>query len=186
MSESRDCGRPEDGMCVEACEPGMCWAEPLGEACDHWKRAAEVARAERDEWRHKAVKYDAEKAHALAALQRAEDELWTWKQRLVDEQARLRTQLHDDRENAAENCAVAIDEELGTERAAHADTMRMLDHARDALSSLRAAWNAHMATCSQHAKVPSCEEIEAWRNAPSNTASAEPLPDSIWNFKDGS
>lgn len=41
-----DCGRPEDGMCVGACEPGMCWAEPLGEACDHWKREAESARAE--------------------------------------------------------------------------------------------------------------------------------------------
>ena len=32
---TRDCGRPEDGMCVEACEPGMCWAGPLGEACDY-------------------------------------------------------------------------------------------------------------------------------------------------------
>lgn len=47
-----------------------------------------------------------------------------------------------------------------------------LQHAGEALASLRAAWNEHMATCPQHAKVPSFEEIDAWRNAPSNTASA--------------
>jgi 2-keto-3-deoxy-L-rhamnonate aldolase RhmA len=40
-----------------------------------------------------------------------------------------------------------------------------------ALESLRAAWNAHMATCPQHAKLPSFEEIKAWMDAPSNTAS---------------
>lgn len=41
------------------------------------------------------------------------------------------------------------------------------------LQSLRAAWDQHMATCPQHAKVPSPEEVDAWMNAPSNTASAE-------------
>lgn len=49
---------------------------------------------------------------------------------------------------------------------------RQHQEAVQALQSLRAAWNEHMKTCSQHAKVPSFEEIEAWRNAPSNTASA--------------
>jgi hypothetical protein len=33
------------------CEPGTCWAESLGEACGHWKREAEEARAARDQWR---------------------------------------------------------------------------------------------------------------------------------------
>lgn len=44
---------------------------------------------------------------------------------------------------------------------------------RDALESLRAAWNEHMKTCPQHAKVPTFEEIDAWMKAPSNTASAD-------------
>lgn len=41
--------------------------------------------------------------------ERLRAEVGTWKQRLVDETARLREQLHDERENAAENCAVMID-----------------------------------------------------------------------------
>ena len=34
---------------IEPCAEGMCYAEPLGEACDHWKREAEKARAALDE-----------------------------------------------------------------------------------------------------------------------------------------
>lgn len=48
-----------------------------------------------------------------------------------------------------------------------------LQAAAEALESLRAAWNEHMKTCPQHADVPSMAEIDAWMNAPSNTASAE-------------
>ncbi len=40
----------------------------------------------------------------------------------------------------------------------------------EALESLRAAWNEHMKTCPQHAKLPSFDEIKAWMDAPSNTA----------------
>lgn len=66
---------------------------------------------------------------------------------------------------------------------------RRVRELREALQSLRAAWDEHMKTCTQHVKVPSLEEIEAWRDAPSNTASAGKavaLPDSIWYFEDGS
>jgi predicted nuclease with TOPRIM domain len=31
-----------------SCEPGMCWAEPLKEACDYWKVEVERLRDERD------------------------------------------------------------------------------------------------------------------------------------------
>jgi hypothetical protein len=44
---------------------------------------------------------------------------------------------------------------------------------KEALTQLRDAWNVHMATCNQDAHlVPTPEQIDAWRNAPSNTASA--------------
>lgn len=48
---------------------------------------------------------------------------------------------------------------------------KMLTEQRD---SLRAAWNAHMETCPKHATldVPTMEQIQAWRDAPSGTASA--------------
>jgi hypothetical protein len=46
--------------------------------------------------------------------------------------------------------------------------------AAEALESLRAAWNEHMAACPRHATLPSFDEINAWMNAPSNTASAAP------------
>lgn len=47
----------------------------------------------------------------------------------------------------------------------------------DAVRQLRDAWNAHMATCPQHAALPDLPgatwaDLEAWRNAPSGTASA--------------
>jgi len=42
--------------------------------------------------------------------------------------------------------------------------------------SLQAAWNAHMATCPQHAALVDPNfaniDVEAWLNAPSDTASA--------------
>lgn len=47
-----------------------------------------------------------------------------------------------------------------------------LQGAVEALASLRAAWDEHMKTCPQHAKLPGLSEhLEAWKNAPSNTAS---------------
>lgn len=50
------------------------------------------------------------------------------------------------------------------------------DRCRDALAGLRSAWNAHMATCPQHAALPDLSgptwaDLEAWRDAPSGTAS---------------
>jgi hypothetical protein len=46
-----------------------------------------------------------------------------------------------------------------------------------ALDGLRSAWNAHMETCPQRAALPmpeppSWEDLAAWRDAPSGTASA--------------
>lgn len=41
----------------------------------------------------------------------------------------------------------------------------------EALESLRAAWNAHMLVCRQPRDVPSLEELRAWMDAPSDTAS---------------
>ncbi len=46
------------------------------------------------------------------------------------------------------------------------------DEAREALAMLRSAWNAHMSTCAGHGPTVSWEQMEDWRNAPSNTASA--------------
>lgn len=51
--------------------------------------------------------------------------------------------------------------------------------AEESLAVLRSAWNAHMATCPQHAALPDLtapteDELREWRNAPSNTASADP------------
>lgn len=50
-----------------------------------------------------------------------------------------------------------------------------LDRAEEALRQLRDAWNAHMETCPQHAALPvlpSWDDLERWRDAPSGTASA--------------
>lgn len=41
----------------------------------------------------------------------------------------------------------------------------------EALASLRAAWDAHMKTCPQHANAPTLADIDTWMSAPSNTAS---------------
>ena len=53
------------------------------------------------------------------------------------------------------------------------------DEARDSLRMLRDAWNAHFAKCPiDLAGVPTFEEINAWMNAPSDTASAAlPVPE---------
>lgn len=38
-------GRDPEPLVIDGrCEPGTCWAEPLGEACDHWRRECEAAR----------------------------------------------------------------------------------------------------------------------------------------------
>ena len=52
-----------------------------------------------------------------------------------------------------------------------------LSAARESLAMLRSAWNKHMETCPQHAALPtpeppSWEDLQAWRDAPSGTASA--------------
>lgn len=46
------------------------------------------------------------------------------------------------------------------------------DALKEALEQLRGAWNVHMLTCEQHAAlpIPTWQEIEAWRDAPSGTA----------------
>ena len=41
------------------------------------------------------------------------------------------------------------------------------------LRQLREAWNAHMNNCPGRRDLPSFEEMEAWRNAPANTMSAD-------------
>lgn len=51
------------------------------------------------------------------------------------------------------------------------------DDALDALRMLRSAWNAHMDTCPQHAALPVLpapteNDLRAWRDAPTGTASA--------------
>lgn len=38
-----------------SCELGTCWAEPLGEACDHWKREAERARESEKQFSETAI-----------------------------------------------------------------------------------------------------------------------------------
>lgn len=49
--EPRTTAEPQD-----VCEKGMCWAESLKEACDHWKQEAESARVEVTVWKERLVR----------------------------------------------------------------------------------------------------------------------------------
>jgi len=71
------------------------------------------------------------------------------------------------------------------ERLAESNRRLVLNNARakadlqrkeESLTVLRDAWNAHMETCPQHAALPvlpSFDDLQAWRDAPSGTASAD-------------
>lgn len=75
-------------------------------------------------------------------------------------------------EGIADGCSLA--DALGAAEAA-------LAAAEETLTQLRDAWNAHMATCNQDAHlVPTPEQIDRWKNAPSNTASSG-LPEKTSN-----
>ena len=59
----------------------------------------------------------------------------------------------------------------------HGWVCALLESREEAIRQLRDAWNAHMETCPQHAALPVLpapteDELRAWRDAPSGTASA--------------
>lgn len=60
----------------ETCEDGMCWAEPLGEACDHWKAETERLRAEVDRLRQQVLALENAGLETAAQLGEAEAHLW--------------------------------------------------------------------------------------------------------------
>jgi hypothetical protein len=70
-------------------------------------------------------------------------------------------------------CYAAADAVLGVVGAWITEARR---DEREALLSLRAAWNAHMAVCPGRPDLPTQEQLEAWRNAPSNTVSGGTEP----------
>lgn len=85
--------------------------------------------------------------------------------------------LELDRDEAREGWQIALKErDEWCERAAK--SLDRFEQATAALTQLRDAWNAHMATCpppgrseSYALPSPTLEEIESWKNAPSDTAS---------------
>jgi hypothetical protein len=108
--------------------------------------------AQRDEARKLAAEWQDQAAKFAAMLEAVEDERDDFK-RVYMEQRGMREEA-DMRLVEAEAVNARLREDLAT---------------------TRAAWDSHMATCPPPHDLPTPEDIDRWRNAPSNTASGAAL-----------